>query len=112
MVANPLLLESLAVLGATALAFVIVALAAIGLWRAVCDERPLLLAEVLAFEGIDMGEHVTGAGARQFALAASKCMRCGAREPCEGWLAGRHAGGYEAFCPNARYVDRLKAGNS
>ena len=112
MVANPLLLESLAILAATALGFGIVALAVAGLWRAAVDERRLLLAEVLAFEGIDMSEHVTGTGARQYALAAGRCMRCGAREQCEGWLAGRHAGGYEAFCPNAGYVERLKAGNS
>lgn len=77
-------------------------------WRAPSDERPLFLARLLAFEGVDMSEHVKGAGARQFALAARKCMRCAARAQCESWLARREAGGYEAFCPNAGYVSRLK----
>lgn len=108
MVANPLLLESLAVLGATALGLGIVALAVLGLWRAMTDERPLLLSRLLVFEGIEMSEHLTGAGTRQFALAARKCMQCSAREQCEGWLAGRSADGYESFCPNAGYIARLK----
>lgn len=108
MAANPLLLESIALLGATALALGIIALAALGLWRALCDERPLLLTELLAFEGIDVAAQARGAGARQFALAARKCMECEAREACESWLAGRHSGRYEAFCPNAGYLGHLK----
>ena len=110
MAANPMLLESIALLGATALGVGIIVLAALALWQAMSDERPLLLAEVLASEGIDMAEHVKGMGARQFALAARKCMDCGARGRCEAWLARRYAGGYEGFCPNAGYVARLKLG--
>jgi hypothetical protein len=108
MAANPLLLESIAVLGATALALGIAAIAALGLWRAMNDERPLLLSDLLAFEAIDMGEHATDAGVRQFALAAKICMQCDARDRCEAWLAGREPGGYEAFCPNAEYIERLR----
>ncbi len=108
MAANPLLLQWIAFFGATALGVTIIVLAALALWREMSEERPLLLAKVLAFEGVDLGDHVTGAGARQFALAARKCVHCGARGECEAWLAGRYAGGYEAFCPNAGYVARLK----
>jgi hypothetical protein len=108
MAANPLLLESIAIFGATALGAGIILVAALALWRAMSDERPLLLAEVLAFEGIDMAKHVKGAGAMQFAVAARRCMDCGARGRCEAWVAGRSGAGYERFCPNAGYVARLK----
>ena len=107
MAANPVFLEWVALLGATALGLGIVAAAVLGLWRAMGDERPLLLADLLAFEGIEMGEHVAGAGARQFALAARKCMQCAVRPQCESWLARREPGGYESFCPNAAYISRL-----
>jgi|SRR5689334_18164613 hypothetical protein len=107
MAANPVFLEWVAFLGATALGLGIATAAILGLWRAIADQRPLLLADLLAFEGIEMGGHVAGAGARQFALAARKCMQCTARPQCESWLARREPGGYESFCPNAPYISRL-----
>jgi hypothetical protein len=108
MSADPLLLQSIAFFGATALGLGIAAIAVLGLWRAMTDERPLLLSDLLALEGIDMGRHVKGAGARQFALAARRCMHCTARERCEDWLAARSGDGYQAFCPNAGYIARMK----
>jgi hypothetical protein len=108
MAANPLLLEWIAFFGATALALGIAAIAALGLWRAMSDERPLLLSELLALEGVDMGERVQGAGARQFAVAARACMQCSARERCENALSRRRGEGYQAFCPNAGYIARMK----
>lgn len=108
MVANPLLLEWIALFGATALGTGILVLAALALWRAMTDERPLLLAEVLRLAGVDMAAHVTGTGAREFALAARRCMDCGVRGECEAWLGKPAAQSYEAFCPNAGYVARLK----
>lgn len=109
MTANPLLLESIAFFGATALGLGIAAVAALGLWRAMSDERPLLLSEILALEGVDMGRRVKGAGARQFAVAARACMQCSRRGRCEDWLSARHGEGYQAFCPNAGYIARMKA---
>src|SRR5689334_8978694 len=108
MAANPVLLEWLAYFGAAALGTGIIVLAALDLWRAINDERPLLLAEMLALEGIDMAAQARGTGAGQFALAATKCADCGARGRCEAWLAGRHGGSYQAFCPNAGYIAGLK----
>lgn len=108
MAANPLLLQSIALLGASALAIGVVALVAFGLWRAMGDARPLFLSELIAFEGIDLDEQVRGAGAHQFALAARKCLQCAERARCESWLARKLPGGYESFCPNAAYIARLK----
>jgi hypothetical protein len=108
MPADPMLLQSIAILGATALGLGIAVVAGLGLWRAISDERPLLLSELLALEGVDMGVRVRGTGARQFALAARTCVQCTARGRCEEWLSARRADGYEAFCPNAGYIARMK----
>ena len=108
MVADPVLLQSMAFFGATALGLGIVAVALLGVWQAVTDERPLLLSELLSLEGVDMGMRVKGTGARQFAIAARACMRCTARARCEAWLASPRRDGYEAFCPNAGYIAGMK----
>lgn len=108
MAADPMLLQSIAFFGATALGLGIAAVAVLGLWRAMTDERPLLLSELLAIEGVDMAGGVKGVGARQFAIAARACMQCTSRARCQEWLSVRRSNGYEAFCPNAGYVARLK----
>lgn len=108
MAANPMLLESIAFFGATALGLGILAIAMLGLWRAMTDERPLLISELLALEGVDFAAQARGVSARQFALAARKCMQCVARERCEEWLGTRRGASYQAFCPNAGYVARMK----
>jgi hypothetical protein len=108
MVADSMLLPSIAYFGAAALGVGIVAVAVAGLWRAMTDERPLLLAQLLDRESVDMGPRLTGVGARQFALAARRCMRCAARERCEEWLSQGRRSGYQAFCPNTAYIARLK----
>lgn len=108
MAADPALLQSIAIFGATALGLGIAVLAALTLWRAMTDERPLLLSELLTLEGVEMGARPRGAGGRQFALAARTCMECRARERCEAWLARPGSEGYQAFCPNAGYVARMK----
>jgi hypothetical protein len=108
MAANPILLQSIAILGAAALALGFAALAGLAMWRAMSDARPLLLSDLLTFEGVDMAERIRGAGAHQFALAARKCMQCEERERCEAWIARRLPGGYESFCPNTGYIQRVK----
>ena len=108
MAADPLLLEWMALFGATALGAGILVFAVLALWRAMIDERPLLLPEVLRLAGVDMAAHANGTGAREFALAARRCMDCRVRGECEAWLGQPAEEGYEAFCPNAGYVARLK----
>jgi hypothetical protein len=108
MTADPALLESIAFFGAAALGLGIAAIAGLSLWRALADARRLLLAEVLMLEGVDLAQRVKGAGGREFALAARRCMECAARERCAEWLAERRGEGYQGFCPNARYIDALR----
>ena len=101
MVADAVFLHSIAVLGATALGLGIVAVALLGLWRAMTDEPPLLLFELLVAEGIEWERDVGD-------VATRKCMQCVARKRCREWLSRRHGEGYQAFCPNADYIARLK----
>ena len=101
MVADPVLLQSIALFGATALGLGIVAIALLGLWRALTDEPPLLLLDLLAAEGIEVQPGVGDA-------AACKCMQCAARAQCREWLSRRRGEGYQTFCPNADYIARLK----
>jgi hypothetical protein len=108
MAADALFLQSIAFFGAAMLGLVIAVVGAAALWRAIADERPLLLSELLALEGVDMGARVRGVGAREFALAARTCMRCTARERCTDWLSGQGTAGYQSFCPNAGYIERMK----
>ena|SRR5689334_3729156 len=112
MAADPALLQTIAFLGGSALICGIVLFAALGLWRAMTDERPLLLSELLALEGVDMAPRIRGVGAAQFGTAARKCMACAARARCEEWLGGRRDSPYQAFCPNAGYVQRMKQAGS
>lgn len=101
MVADAVFLHSIAVLGATALGLGIAAVALLGLWRAMTDEPPLLLFELLAAEGIEL-ERAVGD------LATRNCRQCVARKRCQEWLSRRRGEGYQAFCPNADYIARLK----
>jgi hypothetical protein len=39
-------------------------------------------------------------------------MACAARARCEEWLGGRRDLPYQAFCPNAGYVQRMKQAGS
>ncbi len=108
MAADPILLQSIAFFGATALGVGIVAVGVLGLWRAMTDERPLLLSQLLALQGVEMDRGLNGLGARQFAIAARRCMDCAARVRCEDSLSAGRRDGYDAFCPNAAYIAGMK----
>lgn len=74
MAADPALLQSIAFFGATALGLGIVAIALLGLWRAMSDGAPLVLFERPAAQGIEVEPDVGDAAAR-------KRTRCAARGP-------------------------------
>jgi len=74
MAADPALLQSIAFFGATALGLGIVAIALLGLWRAMSDGAPLVLFERPAGEGIEAQPDVGDVAARQ-------CTQRSARGP-------------------------------
>jgi hypothetical protein len=45
---------------------------------------------------------------RPLAMALRRCALCPSVEECRHWLASDAREGFEAFCPNSRYIERLE----
>ena len=45
---------------------------------------------------------------RPLALALRRCALCPSVEECRQWLASEAREGFDAFCPNSRYIHRLE----
>lgn len=43
------------------------------------------------------------------AVASRRCAGCRAKEQCRQWLASGRREGYETFCANAGFIERMKA---
>ena len=108
MSANPLFLEWVTLLGASALAALIVLVVAVGLFHAWGEEKEILFGELLSRQGAAVLRAAYVPGTREFALAVRRCVNCAAQARCRSWLESGAAEGYEAFCPNTGYVARLK----
>ena len=102
------LLTVLAAYGGGVLALFILGAAFLALWR-LDDGRPsLLLERMLRRQSDAAATHALGSGSRQFAVAVRRCLSCHQAAQCHAWLASGAKQGYETFCPNAGYVERMK----
>jgi hypothetical protein len=45
---------------------------------------------------------------RPLAMALRRCALCPSVEECRHWLASEAREGFDAFCPNSRYIQRLE----
>ena len=108
MSANPLFLEWIAALGASALGILIVLVVAVSLFRAWSGETEVLFGELLNRQGAAVLRAALSPGGREFALAVRRCANCAVHTHCRSWLDSDAVEGYEAFCPNSGYVARLK----
>ncbi len=45
---------------------------------------------------------------RPLAMALRRCALCPSVEECRHWLASEAREGFDAFCPNSRYIRRLE----
>jgi hypothetical protein len=80
------------------------------LWRAgIREDRPFLMDRMFARQGVSLEGVEYSPELEQMALAARRCVACGEWETCRAWLEGEGETGYEAFCPNADLIARLKA---
>lgn len=70
-------------------------------------DRPLPLGAMLLRQGANFVELGSLQG-REFARAMRRCMSCSAPARCSAWLAGRDREGYDAFCPNAGFIEELR----
>ena len=106
---NYALLSSIAFMAAGALVLVLfVYIAVASLWELRREPAPAVLGAMLARQGIGWGR-LTAAGAlRDFSLGVRRCDGCNAKAECREWLASRRREGYETFCPNAAFIERMK----
>lgn len=95
----------LAILGLAAFA-VVWALVA-GWRRAMRVQRPLLLGAMLMRQGPNLSQ-LSSLHGRELGRAVRRCMLCGSAERCSSWLQQGGREGFDAFCPNAGYIEELK----
>lgn len=80
------------------------------MWRAaMIEERPLLMHRMLQRHGVTIAGAVDYATLDRACSAARRCVACRDLEECRAWLDQGKTEGYEAFCPNAGFVQALKA---
>ena len=107
--ANMALLESIAITAAVAIIVgVALYISFAMLRRAALEEQPVHLGAMLAAQGEQVLRRAAAGGGQDFMLAVRRCVHCDAAAECRAWLDLGRRDGYEAFCPNAGYVDRLK----
>ena len=98
---------------ATAIAFLAVLAGALAClfiagWRRILKaDRPLPLGEMMLRHGAHLPQVGNLAG-RELGRAVRRCLSCGSAERCRTWLAEDRNQGYEAFCPNAGFIEELK----
>ena len=103
------LLSSIAVIGAGALALFIGSCIVVTLWNeGFGDSSPVLLEQMLRRQGDEVARRALATGDRTFAHALRQCTRCSEAAQCRAWLYSGASDGYQTFCPNAGYVQRMK----
>lgn len=103
------LLGTIAVMGAVLLALIIGACIVLTLWNeGFGDTSPVLLENMLRRQGDEVARRALVAGDRNFATAMGQCTRCTEAAQCRAWLQSGASDGYQSFCPNAGFVQRMK----
>ena len=72
------------------------------------DQRPVLIDRLLRRQGERVAYRAVAAGGRDFALAVNQCVACQKAAECRAWLLSGATEGYESFCPNTGFIQRIK----
>lgn len=106
---NVALLGSIAFMAAAALILgVVTYITLVTLWRLRHEPASPGLGAMLARHGLDWGRLADVAAIGEVSIALDRCSHCGAKARCSEWLASGGRTGYESFCPNAAFVERMK----
>ena len=70
--------------------------------------KPVLIERMLRRQSDGAAQLALAAGSREFAVAVSQCLRCTQAAQCRAWLWSGAREGYQWFCPNAGFVDRMR----
>ena len=100
------LLALVAAMSGTTLALLIAALGLLALWQQ--EAKPLLLEQALRRHGDRVAYRAFASGSHEFAVAVQRCLACSEAAQCRAWLASGARDGYQSFCPNAAYIERMK----
>jgi hypothetical protein len=92
----------------SALGILIVAIALMALWSRGEGAKPLLLEQALRRQGDRVAYRALACGSHEFAVAVQRCLACSEVPKCSAWLSTAARDGYQSFCPNACYIDRMK----
>lgn len=105
---NLAILGSIAFTAAAALLFGVGAFITLSLlWRP--RRAPAGLGEMLARQGLDWGRLAAVGSIGEVSVALERCAECAAKARCAQWLASGEREGYDAFCPNATFFQRVTA---
>ncbi|HYL26103.1 MAG TPA: DUF6455 family protein [Burkholderiales bacterium] len=102
------LLALVAAISGTALGVLIVASVLAALWSRDGGAKPLLLEQALRRQGDGVAYRALASGSHDFAVAVQRCLACTEAAQCRAWLSSGARDGYQSFCPNARYIDRMQ----
>ena len=98
----------LAAYGTAMLIVVILVAGLLSAWRGDGGVGSVLLEKVLRRQSDAAAANALASGSRDFAVAVQRCLSCNQAAQCRAWLASGARDGYQTFCPNARYVQRMK----
>jgi hypothetical protein len=70
----------------------------------------LRLRDMMRLRGAHLPHPLSRTAARDAVAAAEHCLACQNKSLCDTQLAARTAEGYELFCPNSDYIERLRRG--
>jgi hypothetical protein len=102
------LLQLVAAISGSALGVLIVALILMALWSQDGGAKTLLLEQVLRRQGDGIAYRALASGSHQFAVAVQRCLACSEAAQCRAWISSGARDGYQSFCPNAGYIERMK----
>jgi len=106
---TPAILESVAVMASSAIVVGIIAyIVVMTWWRGWPVSPSLQLGEMLLRQGERVARTAIAPGGNDFALVVRRCVGCKEAARCRAWLDSGQREGYDAFCPNAGFVDRMK----
>jgi hypothetical protein len=71
--------------------------------------RPVLVGELMRRQGLDMRRVVDCGLEEEVANCARTCLACATRDACRARLAAADRPAYRDICPNANFIDGLKA---
>ena len=72
------------------------------------DAPPVLLERMLRRQSEAAAQQALASGGHPFAVAVRTCVYCAEAAQCRAWLASGARDGYQSFCPNAGYVERMR----